>query len=99
MIVFHRFPLITLCHNPNLDESVLSHHILRGNSLNSFELSNKRPGFKEGSYFKDINANKAYSQKSQKDTIAKLLGSNSLASKYIDASKSFYFARGHLAPG
>ncbi len=90
--------MITICHNPKLDQTVLAHHTIYGSSINSFEVSNKRPGFKEGGYYSGINANKAYSQKSQKEMIAELVGSSSLAVKYIDVSRSFYFARGHLAP-
>lgn len=90
--------MITLCHNSENDETVLSHHQILGSALNPFEVSNQRPSFKEGSFYQNVIANEAYSQKSQVLVVGELVGSNTLANYYIRPAESLYFARGHLAP-
>ncbi|ODM90863.1 Nuclease [Orchesella cincta] len=93
-----QLPLINICHNTNRDETIYAHHYIIGAGLNPYEVSNNRPSFKEGQFYTTISANDAYSQSSQKNQVAYLVGSQSLAEKYINTSRSFYFARGHLAP-
>lgn len=97
MLLLFRFPLISLCHDPSVDSTIFAYHTVHGEALNSFEVSNRRPSFKEGSYYTKITADEAYSQKSQLSVFTELFGAPQ-ASLYIDVSKSFYFARGHLAP-
>lgn len=60
-------------------------------------MSNRRPSFKEGGYYPTFTADDAYSQKSQLAVVTELTGP-SRGPAYIDAARSFYFARGHLAP-
>ncbi|ODM94704.1 Nuclease EXOG, mitochondrial [Orchesella cincta] len=95
---YKRLPLINICHNENLDDTIFAHHFIEGSALNKFEVSNKRPTFKEGIFYTKITANNAYKQTSQLKQVESLVCSESLAKKYIDKKRSFYFARGHLAP-
>ena len=57
-----------------------------------------RPAFRKGNYYTGIDMDTAYSQTGQTATVAKIVGSSTLAAQYIDVGKSYYFARGHLAP-
>lgn len=76
----------------------MAHHSIQGDALNPFEVSNRRPSFKEAQFYPTISADTAYTQKSQLAVVSSLVGSSDLGQKYIDVSKSYYFARGHLAP-
>jgi len=57
-----------------------------------------RPGFRKGDYFPGVDADEAYSKRSQLATVQRIVGSETLAARYVDSSKSFYLARGHLSP-
>ncbi|CAL8091971.1 unnamed protein product [Orchesella dallaii] len=67
-----RLPLINICHNADLDDTIFAHHFIRGSALNPFEVSNKRPTFKEGKFYTKISANDAYKKTAQLQHIESL---------------------------
>lgn len=50
-----------------------------------------------GTFFGKKDVDKLYSRVTQRETIAGLVGSFELASKYIEETSDIYLARGHLA--
>ncbi len=89
---------LTICHERTTANTLYAYSFIRGASILADDESNTRPAFRKGSYFNGINVEKAYTQNSQNAVLTQTLGSASLARLYLDTSKSFYFARGHLAP-
>lgn len=49
-------------------------------------------------YYPGLSVDNLYRQDTQTQTIAGIVGSDSLAAYYVNTSKSFYLARGHMAP-
>jgi len=88
---------LTLCHDKSAANTLYSTARIIGASIHADDETNKRPSFRKGKYFSGIDVEKAYSQLGQKSTMIRLFGS-ALAAKYINVAKSYYFARGHLAP-
>lgn len=89
---------ITICHVQSSGNTLYASSKIYGANIDADDKTNKRPSFRKGSYFVGIDVNTAYSQSGQNLTVANIVGSSSLAAKYIDLGKSFFFARGHLAP-
>lgn len=89
---------ITICHNKSNANTLYSIDKIYGANIDADDQTNTRPSFRKGSYFVGIDVDTAYSQSGQNVTVANLVGSSSLAVQYIDLSKSYYFARGHLSP-
>ena len=56
-----------------------------------------RPEFNPSTFYGNIKVKDLYVRKNQRNTIAKLLGSQELAEKYIKDDNLYFLARGHLA--
>ena len=89
---------LTICYQRAKANALYSASVIRGASILADDESNTRPSFRQGSFFTGIDANQAYLQTSQMVTFTRILGSAELARSYLDPSKSFYLARGHLTP-
>ena len=89
---------LTICHVKSTANTLYSIDTVYGANIAADDKSNVRPSFRKGNFFVGINVDTAYSQAGQNVSVANIVGSSALAIKYIDVSKSFYFARGHLAP-
>ncbi|XP_001858177.2 uncharacterized protein LOC6043286 [Culex quinquefasciatus] len=59
--------------------------------------SSKRPSFIQGDYFPDLKMSKLYSYDSQRDALARILGSPEHADTFLNKKKDIFLARGHLA--
>lgn len=60
------------------------------------QINNDRPAFKVGDLKSKVRFSSVYTQNSQRDRLAVLLGSEEEARKYISAGS--FFAKGHLTP-
>lgn len=89
---------ITICHVKSTANTLYSVDTVWGANVAADDKSNLRPSFRKGAFFAGINVDTAYSQAGQNTTVASIVGSYDLAVKYIDVGKSYFFARGHLAP-
>ena len=89
---------LIVCHDQLSANTLYATSIIRGTSILADDESNTRPAFRKGPYFNGIDVDKAYTQRNQFTVLTQILGSATLARRYLDPSKSFYFARGHLAP-
>ena len=87
---------ITVCHDVNRAASLWARHTLY-DELEAEDHGNNRPSFNP-EYF-DFDVDYYYKTATQRETIADLVGSESLAEKYIgDQSSQLFLSRGHLAP-
>lgn len=87
---------ITVCHDVNRAASLWARHTLY-DELEAEDHGNNRPSFNP-EYF-DFDVDHYYKTATQRETIADLVGSESLAEKYIgDQSSQLFLSRGHLAP-
>jgi len=88
---------LTLCYDKLAANTLYSTGRIIGASIQADDESNKRPSFRKGQFYSGIDVEKAYTQSEQMLTMIQLFGAV-LAAKYINVAKSYYFARGHLAP-
>ncbi len=89
---------ITVCHVKSNANTLYSIDTIYGANIAADDKSNARPNFQRGNYFVGIDVDTAYTQAQQLITIKNIVGNSTLASKYIDTSKSYFFSRGHLSP-
>ena len=91
---------ITVCHAKSNANTLYSINTIYGANIAADNKANARPNFQRGNwnYFAGIDVETAYTQAKQLITIKKMVGNSTLASKYIDTSKRYFFSRGHLAP-
>lgn len=89
---------ITICHNKTTANTFFAADTIFGASMKTNDEEHTRPAFRKGKFYTGIDVDTAYSQVGQTKTVAAIVGSDSLAAKYMNVSKSFYFARGHFAP-
>ena len=88
---------LSLCHDKLTANTLYSMGRIIGASIQADDETNKRPSFRKGQFYSGIDVDRAYTQSGQMSTIVQQFGAT-LAVKYINVSKSHYFARGHLAP-
>lgn len=91
-------PLYDTCHDLVAEANYFSTHYLHGKSVAADDTSNERPSFSQGGYFPGLDVNDLYSQATQTETIAQIVGSTSLATQYVVAGSQVFLSRGHLAP-
>lgn len=89
---------ISICHVLSNDNTLYTIDTIYGANVAADDKDNARPSFRKGSYFTGVDVDTAYSQDGQLATVSQIVGSSTLGAQYIDVSKSYYFARGHLAP-
>lgn len=89
---------LTVCHQRTTANTLYSSNVILGKSILADDESNKRPSFRRAGFFNGIDVDKAYSQVNQIAVLTQILNSASLARRYINNSKSYFFSRGHLAP-
>ncbi|XP_057378510.1 uncharacterized protein LOC130700475 [Daphnia carinata] len=89
---------MTICHVKSTANTLYSINAICGANVAADDKSNLRPSFRKGAFYVGINVDTAYSQAGQNVSVANIVGSAQLATTYIDVGKSYYFARGHLAP-
>ena len=89
---------ITACHVKSTANTLYTMHNIYGASATADDTTNTRPDFRKGNYYVGIDVATAYTQAQQTITMTNIVGSSTLAAKYIDVAKSYYFARGHLSP-
>ncbi|XP_023311406.1 uncharacterized protein LOC108905688 [Anoplophora glabripennis] len=86
---------IKVCHDNTTGVTFYSEHYLYGNEVKYSAKGQDRPNFSKEGLGSNI-SEESYTRKSQKFTFDSLLGSEELASYYLN-NKS-YLARGHLSP-
>ncbi|XP_058465008.1 uncharacterized protein LOC131438770 [Malaya genurostris] len=84
------------CYSLEKSSVIYTDHDILGRSINDGQINNDRPAFKVGGLNSKVRFSSVYTQNAQKERLAQLLGSNTLAEKYI--SSSSFFAKGHLTP-
>lgn len=89
---------MTICHVKSAGNTLYSTDTIYGKNIDADDKANTRPSFRKGSYYPGIDVDTAYSQAGQLETVTAIVGSSTLGAQYIDVNKSYYFARGHLAP-
>jgi hypothetical protein len=89
---------LTVCHVQSNDNTLYAVHTIYGANAAADDKDNARPSFRKGNYFVGVDVETAYSQDGQLVTVSDIVGSSTLGAQYIDTTKSYYFARGHLAP-
>lgn len=89
---------ITICHVESNDNTLYAIDTIYGANVAADDKQNERPSFRKGNYYTGVDVDTAYSQDGQLITVSEIVGSSTLGAQYIDVSKSYYFARGHLAP-
>ena len=89
---------IKVCHVKSNANTLYTVHTVYGASATADDTTNTRPDFRKGNYYVGIDVATAYTQAQQTITMTNIVGSSTLAAKYIDVAKSYYFARGHLSP-
>ncbi|EFX85987.1 hypothetical protein DAPPUDRAFT_313567 [Daphnia pulex] len=89
---------LTVCHVQSNDNTLYAIHTIYGANAAADDKANARPSFRKGNYFVGVDVETAYSQAGQLVTVSDIVGSSTLGAQYIDTTKSYYFARGHLAP-
>ncbi|XP_066907408.1 uncharacterized protein [Halyomorpha halys] len=93
-------PMIESCHDVENSNTFYSTHTVHGAIMGGkVYRTTARPLFSRGLsiFFKGFNPETAYTQKNQQAVLARDLGTAN-ANKYFDSKKTFYLARGHLAP-
>ncbi|KAF2895398.1 hypothetical protein ILUMI_10778 [Ignelater luminosus] len=88
--------LIEVCYDSNEGNALYSQHVLYGEAIKYASSQKYRPSFQENGVIGNLTANSAYKQTNQKKVLVQLLGSESLANKYLN--KTSFLTRGHLAP-
>jgi hypothetical protein len=88
--------IMEVCHDENTEETYYTKYQLTPAS-NGYQSGFPRPLFVTGSFFNKKDVDKLYTRATQRETIAGILGSYELASKYIEETSDVYLARGHLA--
>lgn len=90
--------LITSCLDPTTYQSLWSRHVVP-------KVIEQRNFYGDMPYFSDdllydfqLEVYNYYTKNMQRDTIAVLVGSETLAAEYVEQSGDVYMARGHLAP-
>ncbi|KAI9550132.1 hypothetical protein GHT06_020089 [Daphnia sinensis] len=91
-------PLYDTCHDKATSTNYFSTHNIIGRSVDADDKSNTRPSFRQAGYYPGVDVNAAFGQAQQNKTIARVVGSETLAAKYLNQKKNFFLARGHLAP-
>lgn len=91
-------PLYDTCHDKITTTNYFSTHTIIGRSVDADDKSNTRPSFRQAGYYPGVDVNAAFGQAQQNRTIARVVGSEALAAKYLNQRKNFFLARGHLAP-
>ncbi len=89
---------MTICHVKSNANTLYTIDTIYGANIAADDKGNERPDFRKGNYYVGIDVSTAYTQAQQLITVTDIVGSSTLASQYIDVDKSYYFARGHLAP-
>ncbi|KFB48484.1 AGAP004948-PA-like protein [Anopheles sinensis] len=84
------------CYNLEKLSAIYSEHLLTGKLLSHAQIGNTRPSFKVGGIPSKVSLASVYTRKHQQERFATLLGSETLASQYINSSS--YLAKGHLTP-
>ncbi|KAB7502800.1 hypothetical protein Anas_11620 [Armadillidium nasatum] len=85
---------VYICFDPDLEITIYTKHLLRGESVKATDSNPSRPSFKSSSGIYSVSPNTCYEIDSQKTLMKNILGDSSV----IDDSNSYYFARGHLSP-
>lgn len=84
------------CYNDAKASVLYTEHELLGGSIDVAQIDNDRPGFKVGELKTKVRFSSVYTQSSQRNRLATLLGSEEVAQRYI--SSGSFFAKGHLTP-
>nr|BCL51433.1 double-stranded RNA degrading enzyme [Plautia stali] len=93
-------PMIESCHDVEKSNTFYSVHTVHGAIMGGkVYRTTARPLFSRGDniFFKGFNPETAYAQKNQKEVLTRELGAAN-ANKYFLSKKTFFLARGHLAP-
>jgi hypothetical protein len=85
-----------VCHDEITEETYYAKYYFTPAS-GGYQSGFPRPSFMTGSFFNKKDVDKLYTRVTQRETIAGILGSYDLASKYIEDTSDVYLARGHLA--
>lgn len=86
--------LFEVCHDKVTEQTYYTKYkFVPGNFENEHGVT--RPTFAQGTFFPGKSIDGLY--KTQKDIVAKILGSAELAAKYINTNSEVYLARGHMA--
>lgn len=88
--------IITLCHDTAREETYYA-YFQTTPANNGFQTGFPRPSFITGTFFGGKNVDGLYTRTTQRQTIATILGSTTLAEKYIEETSDVFMARGHLA--
>lgn len=91
-------PLYEMCHDKVTTVNYFSTHVIIGRSVDADDKANTRPSFRQAGYYPGLDVNDALGPAQQNKTIARTVGSETLAVKYFNQKKNFFLARGHLAP-
>jgi len=90
--------LITSCLDPTTYQTFWSRHVVP-KEIDQRNFHGDMPYFSDdGLYDFQLEVYLYYTKNMQRDTIAVLVGSESLADEYVEESGNVYMARGHLAP-
>ncbi|KAL1377132.1 hypothetical protein pipiens_016462 [Culex pipiens pipiens] len=84
------------CYNDAKSSVLYTEHELLGGSIDVAQIDNDRPAFKVGDLKSKVRFSSVYTQTSQRNRLATLLGSEEAAQRYI--SPGSFFAKGHLTP-
>ncbi|XP_063232339.1 uncharacterized protein LOC134536537 [Bacillus rossius redtenbacheri] len=87
--------IITACHDSLQVSTLYTRHVLHGAALGGRQASDGTPGFESGSLHHGFAIARLYKQTTVSSTLTRLLGSRTLADRYL--LKTF-ISRGHLAP-
>jgi len=87
----------TSCHQASRAHNLWVHHKVLAAAMSARDESNNRPSFSKDGFYSGYDINGMYTKNSQKEVVAGLVGSSSLAETYFPGG-DVYIARGHLAP-
>ena len=90
--------LYDMCHDKDFALNYYSVDTVYGRSANAADRRNQRPSFSQDIYYPGLNVSQLYTQVTQTETIANILGSKELATHYIKPKTQYFLSRGHLAP-
>lgn len=90
--------IFEMCHNKKLALNYYSTNYIVGRSADAYAKSITRPRFQQAGYYPGLAVEKLYSVATQTQTLATILNSTTLASRYINLQKQYYLSKGHLAP-
>lgn len=89
-------PVLEICHDVKTGSTKWAHHMLKPN--NAYHQRNvERIFFIQGPFYRGLRPDSLYSKFVQRKTIARILGSEELASQIVQDDSELYMARGHLA--